>query len=92
MIRTKLGRSAWGFAMLGLRLDRLVALACLTLLLLIPRAALSDADADKSVPNAEIVAPPAEAEFAACNRQSDRRCCGDHTDNKWDVGRERKAG
>jgi L,D-transpeptidase YcbB len=37
-------------------------LACLTLLLLIPRAALSDADADKSVPNAEIVAPPAEAD------------------------------
>src|SRR5215831_1023469 len=66
MIRTKLGRSAWVFALPGLRLDRLVALTLLVLLLLTPRAALADpigaiAATDKPVPKAETVGPPASA-------------------------------
>jgi hypothetical protein len=54
-----------GFAMPGLRLDRVIALTSLVLLLLTPRAALAEPtgaiDTDKAVPNLETVGPPANA-------------------------------
>jgi murein L,D-transpeptidase YcbB/YkuD len=53
-----------GFAMPGLRLDRLIALIGFCFLLLLPRGAVSGsiADADEPVPNAEVVGPPAEVD------------------------------